>query len=146
MHDVLQHCVDVDAELGGDLRRILRGDGKDILDLPLDARGVGGGQVDLVEHGANFKIVLHGKVGVGERLRLDALRSVHDQHRALARGKRARHLVVEVNVARRVNEVERVDLAVLSFIVERDGARLDRDAALALQVHIVEDLILHFTR
>ena len=71
--DVLKHRVDVDAELGGDLRRVLGGDGKDILDLLLHTLGIGGRQVDLVDDGADLQIVLHRKIGVGERLRLDAL-------------------------------------------------------------------------
>ena len=40
------------------------------------------------------------QVEVGERLRLDALRGVDDQDRALAGGQRARDLVGEVDVAR----------------------------------------------
>jgi len=119
---------------------------KMLLDLLLDALGVGGGQVDLVEHGANFKVVLHREIRVCERLCLDALRGVDDEQRALARRERARDLVVEVDVARRVDQIERVDLPVGGGVIERDGAGLDRDAALALQVHVVEDLVLHLAR
>ena len=90
--------------------------------------------------------MLHRKIGVGKGLRLNALRGVDDEQRALTRRERARDLVVEVDVARRVDEVEGVDLAVGSGIVEGDGARLDGDAALALQVHVVEDLIRHLAR
>ena len=46
------------------------------------------------------------------RLRLDALRGVDDQQRALARGQRARDLVGEVDVAGRVDQVQLVGLAV----------------------------------
>ena len=49
-------------------------------------------------------------------------------------------------MTRGVDEVERVDLPVLRGVVEGDGAGLDGDAALALEVHIVEDLILHLAR
>ena len=146
LHDVLEHRVDVDALLGGDLGRILGGDGQNVLDLLLDALGVGGGQVDLVDHGANFKVVLHREIRVRKRLRLDALRGVDDQQRALARRERARDLVVEVDVARRVDEVQGVDLTVGGGVVERDGTGFDGDAALALQVHVVEDLVLHLAR
>ncbi len=41
----------------------------------------------------------------------------------------------------RVDEVERVDLAVACAIEQPDRVRLDGDAALALQVHRVEDLV-----
>ena len=44
-----------------------------VLDLLLDAVGVGGGQVDLVEHRQDLEVVVERLVDVGERLRLDAL-------------------------------------------------------------------------
>ena len=90
--------------------------------------------------------MLHREIRVCERLCLDALRGVDDEQRALARRERARDLVVEVDVARRVDQIERVDLPVGGGVIERDGAGLDRDAALALQVHVVKDLVLHLAR
>jgi hypothetical protein len=47
------------------------------------------------------------------RLRLDALRGVHHEHRALARLQRAVHLVAEIHVAGRVDQVDLVFLAVV---------------------------------
>ena len=90
--------------------------------------------------------MLHCKVGVGERLRLDALRRVHDEHRALARGERAGDLIVEVDVAGGVDQVERVLFPVLRGIENLHGAGLDGDAALALEIHVVEQLALHLSR
>src|SRR6185503_2579464 len=87
--------------------------------------------------------VLDREVEVRQRLRLDALRGVDQQYRAFAGGERARHLVGEVDVARRVDQVERVHLPVLGFVLHRDRVRLDRDALLALEVHGVQDLLLH---
>ena len=142
VHDVVEHGLNVDALLGRDLRRVHGRDADDVLDLGLGALGVGGGQVDLVDDRQDLQIVLQRQVGVGERLGLHALRGVHDQYGALARGERAADLIVEVHVARRVDEVERVGLAA-TVIRQPDGARLDRDAALALEVHVVEQLRLH---
>ena len=45
----------------------------------------------------------------------------------------------------RINEVEFVDLAVLSLVLEACGLGLDRNAALALEIHAVEHLLAHFT-
>jgi hypothetical protein len=42
-----------------------------------------------------------------------------------------------------VDQVEDVGLAVLRLVVEPHGARLDGDAALALEVHVVEQLRVH---
>ena len=59
----------------------------DVRDLPPDFLGLGAGQVDLVDDRDDLEVVLDSQVGVGERLRFDALRCVHEQQRALARGK-----------------------------------------------------------
>ena len=75
---------------------------------------LGGGQVDLVDDGDKLQIVLVGQVDVGERLRLDALRGVHDQQRALAGGERAGDLVGEVDMAGRVDQVELILLPVFA--------------------------------
>ena len=69
-------------------------------DLGGHAVRVGGRQVDLVDHRDDLEVVLDRQVGVGERLRLDALRGVDHQQRPLARGQAARDLVGEVDVAR----------------------------------------------
>ena len=87
--------------------------------------------------------MVHGEVGVRQGLGLDALGGVHDEQRPLAGGERARDLVVEVNVARGVYEVQGVLLAVFGAVIEADGAGLDGDAALLFEVHVVEDLALH---
>jgi hypothetical protein len=90
--------------------------------------------------------VVEGLVHVGERLRLHALARVHDQDRALAGGERARHLVGEVDVAGRVDEVELVFLAVARPVGHPDRLGLDGDPALALELHVVEELRLGFPR
>ena len=79
-----------------------------LLDLRRAPLGVGGGQVDLVEHGHDLEVVLQGLVAVGQGLGLDALRGVDQQDRTLAGGQRAADLVAEVDVARGVDEVEGV--------------------------------------
>ena len=102
------------------------------------AVGVGGGQVDLVERGDDLEVVLQRQVAVGQRLGLDALRGVDHQHDALARGEAAADLVAEVDVTRRVDQVEDVALPVDPHVLG-----LDRDAPLALEVHRVEVLRAH---
>ena len=46
-------------------------------------------------------------------------------------------------MARRVDEVQYIDLAVVGAVIQTHGARLDGDAALTLELHGVEDLVLH---
>ena len=138
--------TDADARLGRRQDGVGRVEADDLLDLPLRLVDLRARQVDLVDDRDDLEAAVDGEVGVGERLRLDALRGVDDQQRAFAGGQRARHLVGEVDVAGRVDQVEDVGLAVLRRVVQADGVRLDGDAALALEVHVVEVLGLELAR
>ena len=111
-----------------------------------DALGLGGGEIDLVEDGDDFVVGVERLVDIGEGLRLDALGGVDDQQRTLAGGERARDFVGEVDMAGGVDEVEDIVLAVLGAVVQADGLRLDGDAALALDIHRIEHLLLHLAR
>ena len=116
-------------------------------DLLGDALGLGAGQIDLVQARDQLEAGLDRQVRVGDGLGLDALRGVDDQQRALARRQRPRDLVGEVDVARRVDQVQLVGLAVPPGLVEdADRLGLDRDPALALEVHRVEHLGAHRAR
>jgi hypothetical protein len=106
------------AEISDGVRGV---DADHVLDLLLDALGLGGGQVDLVEDRDDLVVVVDRLIDVGERLRLDALRGVDHQQRAFAGGQRARDLVGEVDMAGRVHQVELIGLAVLGLVVR--GAR-----------------------
>ncbi len=120
-----------------------RVDADDVLDLLAHPVGLGGGQVDLVEDGDDLVVGVDGLVDVGEGLRLDALGGVDDQERALDGAHGAGDLVGEVDVAGRVDEVEGVFEPVGGGELDADGVGLDGDAALALDVHRVEHLLLH---
>ena len=85
----------------------------DVGDLGGVAVGIGRGQVDLVQHGNDVQVAVQRQVQVRQRLRLDALGGVDQQHRTLARLQCARHLVGEVDVAGRVDQVEHVIAAPL---------------------------------
>ena len=134
----VEQVVDALAGLGRDAQDLLGGDAEHLLDLRRVAIGVGGGQVDLVEHGDDLEVALERQVAVGQRLRLDALRCIDHQHDALAGGQRAADLVPEVDVTGRVDEVQRVALPVDAHVL-----RLDGDAPLAFEVHRVEVLAAH---
>jgi hypothetical protein len=95
-------------------------------------------QVDLVHDRHDLEAVLDREVGVRQRLRLDSLCGVDDEHRSLAGLQRAADLVREVHVAGRVDQVQRVALP-----ADAHRLRLDRDPALTLELHRVEELIAH---
>ena len=87
-----------------------------VLDLLPGLLRLRAGQVDLVEDGDDLEPGVHREVRVGQRLRLHALAGVHHQQGALAGGQRAAHLVGEVDVPGRVDQVEDVVLAVLRLV------------------------------
>ena len=146
MDDRLEDLVDAGADLRAGEDRVVAVEADDLGDLAARLLGLRAGQIDLVDDRDDLEVVLDREVGVGQRLRLDALRRVDDQQRPFAGGQRPRDLVGEVDVPRRVDQVQDVLLAVLRRVVQADRVRLDGDAALALEIHRVEDLRLHLAR
>ena len=97
----------------------------------------------LVDDGCDGQVLLEGEEKVGHRLCLDALRGIDEEESPLARGDRAADLIAEVDVPGRVDQVEQVRLAAGGVAMQqRDGLRLDRDAAAALHLERVEHLRL----
>jgi len=139
--DGLEQVMDALARLARDAHRVVGRDGQVLLDLLLDLIGMGGRQVYLVDARNDVEVGVHGQVGVGDRLGLHPLRGVHDEHRTLAGGERARDLVDEVHVTGRIDKIELVRLAVIRVIRHADGIGLDGDAPLLLDVHRVEHLL-----
>ena len=78
---------------------------------------------------------------MGHRLGLDPLRGIHHQQRALARRQTAANFVGKVHVPWRIDEIEFVGLAVPSVVLHGHRMCFDRDAAFALQVHVVQHLV-----
>ena len=142
LHDRLEDVRAPDARLRGNEQRIVHRNRQDVLDLARDFLHVRTGKVHLVENRHDLQLRVLRKIGVRDRLRLDALRGVDDKKRAFARAHGTADLVGEVNVTGRVQQVEEVGLAVLRLVVHRHRMRLDRNAALALQVHRVQRLLL----
>jgi len=142
-HEGLEQLLHPLARLGAHAQGVMRLDADDLLDLARHALGLGRRQVDLVEDGQHLQALLDRRVAVGHALRLDALGGVDHEQRALAGGERARDLVAEVHVPRGVDEVELVAVPVARAIGERHRLGLDGDAALALELHGVEHLLLH---
>ena len=68
--------------------RVVGREADDFLDLGLDLVDLCGGQVDLVDDGDDFMVVLDRLVDIGEGLGLDPLRGVDHEQRAFACGKR----------------------------------------------------------
>ena len=143
VHDGFQNLVDARALFRAHQNRPTGVQSDHLLDLLAHPLGLGHRQVDLVDHRNQLEIVVQRQVGVGQRLRLDALRGVHHQQRPLAGLQAARHFVAEIHVPRRVDQVQLIQFAVLGAVVQPDRVALDGDAPLAFQVHAVQDLLHH---
>ena len=143
VHHGLEQVMDAHAGFAACQHGVVSRDRKAILDLGLDALGLGTGKVDLIDERDDLKVGVHGHHGVSHRLRLDALGGVDHEHGAFACGEATANLVGEVDVARRVDEVELVGFAVIGGIVDAYGLAFDGDAALTLDVHAVKQLGLH---
>ena len=47
-------------------------------------------------------------------------------------------------MSRRIDQIENIFIFVIRFVDDAAGLRFDRDASLALQIHVIQDLRLHF--
>ena len=141
--ELFQQFRNPDARLRADAQRLARIESDDLLDLRRDLVRFGLRQIHLVQHRNHFESLVDRRITVGDRLRFDALRSVDDEQRAFARRQRTRHLVTEVDVTGRVDEIQLITPPVERVVIQRHALRLDRDAALALDVHRVEHLLAH---
>ena len=79
--------------------------------------GSADGRSILLMTGMISRLWLQREIGVGQRLRLHALRRIHHQQRAFARLQAARDLVGEIHVAGRVDQVELILLAVVRLVI-----------------------------
>jgi len=146
MDDGFEHFVDARAHLRAGEQRMIAVEADDLRDLPARLLRLRAGQIDLVDDRDDLEVVLDREIRVRQRLRLHALRRVDQQQRPFAGRERPRHFVREVHVPGRVDEIQHVLLAVNRRVMEADRVRLDRDPALALEVHRVEDLCFHLAR
>ena len=141
--NLFQQGGDTDPFLGTHAQDSVRRDAEQIDELLAAPFRFSPRKIDLVEYRNNFEASVHRQEQIGQRLRLDSLRRVDNENRALARRERARDFISEVHVTRRVDEVELVLFAVRTRVAHPHGIELDRDPALALQIERVEHLGLH---
>jgi len=142
LDDSFQYLVDADALFRAGQDRVFGAQPDGLLDLMARAIDIGARQIDFVDYRDDFEAVVDRHIDVGEGLCLDPLARIDHQQRALACGEAARHLVGKIDVTGSINKIQNVGFAVGRLIVEADRARLDGDAALALQIHRVEELFL----
>ena len=140
----LQHRFHADTALGADQQGVRGGNCQHVFDLRLHLVGLRGRKIDLVDHRNDSEIMLRREERVRNGLRFDALAGVNDQQRAFTGRKRAGDFVGKIDVAGRVDQIELIVVSVFRLVVQANALGLDGDAALAFQVHGVQDLRAHF--
>ena len=128
----LQDILDADTALRRAEHRVVDVDPDDLLDLLQHPIRLCAGQIDLVDHRDDLKVLIDGEVDVGEGLGLDTLSGIDHQKDAFTGRQRPADFVGEVDMSGGVDEVEGVDLAVLRLPGDDDGLGLDGDPALSL--------------
>ena len=110
-------------------------------DLLLHLVGTAVGLVDLVDHDDGFLAHLDGFLEDEARLGHTALEGVDEQQHAVRHVEHTLHFAAEVAVARRVDDVDFDPLVDHGDVLGEDG-----DAALALQIVVVEDQLAQVLR
>ena len=84
------------------------------------------------------------QVYIRQRLRLYPLRGVYHQDCAVTCRQTPGYLIIKIYMSRRVNQIENIFFSILRPINDADSLRLNRNAPLPLQLHIIKHLCLHF--
>ena len=127
VHDTDELVLDADRELQGQ-----RDDVELLLQSRERAEEVGAGAVELVDENNARDVIAIGQAPVGLRLGLHAGHALNDEDGAVQHAQAAVHLDVEVDVARRINDI---DPGIMPFA--RDGGGGDGDPPLALLLHVI---------
>ena len=145
LDDARQHVVNAETRLGGNGNRRKGIEPQIRINLLAHPFDVGGRKIDLVDHRQKFQIVFQGQIEIGDRLRLDALRSIDDHQRTLARHQGTPNLVRKIDVAGSVDQVQQIVLTVRGTVIERDRIALDGNAPFTFDIHRIEHLVVELT-
>ncbi len=143
IYNLFQHILDSHAVLSGNQRRVLRLDPDHILNLFNHTLRLGAGKVDLIDYRKNIQVMIQSQINVGKCLGFNSLGGVHHQYSAVAGRKAAAYFIIEIHMPRRIDQVKNVFLSVFRPVDGTYGLRLDGNASLPFQFHIVKHLRLH---
>ena len=141
LDDRTEDVIDPQARLTAGPDDLLTLAAKELDDLILDLFGHSAWQVDLIDDRYDLEVMLESHIEIGNRLCLNTLSCVDDKQCAFAGSDGAGDFVGEVHVSWGINQIEYVVLAI-ELVVHLDGVALNGDPALALEIHIIEYLLL----
>ncbi len=144
MYDGVENLVDTDAFFGARQHDVFFGATKQVYHLVGNQLRIGTGQIYFIEYRNDGQVVLQGQIKIGDSLGFYALRGIYNEECPFAGGNRTRYLVGKIHVAGGIYQIEGVFFAFVE-VSHLDSVALDSDAALPLQVHVVEYLGFHFS-
>ena len=144
LYNGLQHILNTQARLGTAQHCVAGINADNVLDFLLHMLGVGAGQINFIDNRDNFQIVVQGQIHIGQGLGFNALGSVNYQQCALAGRQSTGHLIGKVHVTGGIDKVQHIFLAIAGLVHAAHSLSLDSNTTLTLQIHGVQNLLLHF--
>ena len=143
LHNGLQDLVHIETGLCGNARRGLCLDADYIFDFQSDLVWLRARKIHLIDDRDNLEVVVQRHVDICERLRLNALGGIDHKNRTVAGCERTGNFIIKVHVSRCVDQVKNILLAVCRAVHRARCLALDCDAALPLEIHGIQNLVLH---
>ena len=145
MHNGLQNIFDIQSCFRGNTGRIVSLQTNHILYLRLHMIRVGAWKIDFIDNRKYVQIMIQSQIDICQRLSLNALGRIHYQDGSVAGCQTAGNLIIKVYMSGSVDQVKNIFLPVLCLIYGTHCLRFDGNASLPLQVHVVQDLLLHLS-
>ena len=117
---------------------------KFICNLLADGRNIGRRKVNLVDYRNNRKVLLKRHIHIANGLAFNTLTCINKKQSTFAGSNGARNFVRKIDVSRRIYKIKLVVISVLCVIRNGNSLTFYGNAAFALNVHIVKNLIFHF--
>ncbi len=117
MNNRFEDFVDADARLGTGNNCIAGIQADNLLNLLADAIRIRTGQVDFIENREHLEVFIDGKIDIGEGLSFDTLGRINDQQSTLTGRERTADFIAEVDMSRRVYQVQDIIFAVFGAVI-----------------------------
>ena len=101
------------------------------------------GKVRLIQYREYLQVMVQGQIYIGQGLGLHALGGIHHQDSAVAGSEASGNFIIKVHVSGGINQIQDIFIAILRLVDGPDRLGLDGYAPLPLQIHVVQDLVLH---
>jgi hypothetical protein len=110
-------------------------DANNIFDLGLHTLRLCLREIHLIQYRNHLKSLLNRGVAIGNGLGFNPLCRVYHQQGTLTGVQRSRHLITEINMTGRVDEVQFIHLPIIGLVLQGHALRFNRDPTFALDVH-----------